>query len=58
MEKIHKFSIEVPVSIEHSKLLDANNENAIAKGMYQVLVYFKILEYGQALSQLVISYFM
>ena len=51
IKKTHKFGIEVPMSIQHTKLLDAKNgftlrQDAIAKDMYQVLVYFKILEDG------------
>ena len=43
--------IEVPMSIEHVKRLDANNgdtlwQDAIAKYMYQGLVAFNILKYG------------
>ena len=45
------FGIEVPMSIEHVKRLDANNgdtlwQDAITKYMYQVLVAFNILEDG------------
>ena len=45
------------MSIENSKLLDANNldtlrQDAITKDMYQVVVSFKILEDGESISPL------
>ena len=50
-KKTHKFFIEVPMSIDHVKQLDAKNgdtlwQDFIAKEMYQVLVDSKILEEG------------
>ena len=45
----HKYGIEVPRSIEHSKQLDKKNGNTffiqeIAKEMYNVAIFFELLE--------------